>query len=152
MKRKRHWLLPVLCIMTCIGSGFGLLISVLSLIDIQLIKFVIQIPSYTSVATNIADAHFSYSLVKILLFSLSIAGAYYMLKLKKRGFFMYVAAQLLLPLISFVFLPYPLFQIFTIVIPEFIFAFAFIALYALHLGSMKGSAKVIVEQEDISPE
>ena len=141
MKRKRHWLLPILCIMTFLGSGFGLFISILSIIDIQLIRFIIQIPSYTSVATNIADAHFSYSIVKILLYSLSIAGAWYMFLLKKRGFFMYMAAQLLLPLISFLFLPYPMFQIVSIVIPEFIFAFAFIALYALHLGSMIGKTK-----------
>jgi len=136
-ERKRHWLLPVLCIMTFIGSGFGLVISLLSLINTGLIRFITQIPTFTSVATHIADAHFTYSIVKGLLYAFSIYGAALMFHNKRKGFFIYLFAQLMLPLISFFFLPYPKFQIATIVLPEFIFAIAFIALYSLHLGSMK---------------
>jgi hypothetical protein len=139
--KKRHWLLPVLCFMTFIGSGFGLLVALLSVIDIQLIEFVMKVPGYTSVVANIADTHFSYGIAKIILYSLSIFGAYQMLLLKKRGFVFYSAAQILLPVISFFFFRYPIFQIFTIVIPEFIFGVAFIALYALHLRHMN-SGKV----------
>jgi len=140
--KKRHWLLPVLCIMTFIGSGFGLLIAVLSAVDIQLIQFVMKIPGYTSVVSNVADTHFTYELAKIVLYAFSIFGAYQMLHLKKRGFVFYSVAQVLLPIISFFFFSYPFFQTFTIVLPEFIFGFAFIALYALHLGSMSSKKEL----------
>lgn len=148
-ERKRHWLLPVLCFMTFIGSGFGFVISVLSLIDINLIRFVTQIPTYTSVLTNIADAHFAYSIFKALLYFLSIYGAWLMLKNQKKGFFYYLIAQLALPLISFFFFPYPFYQTFAIVLPEYIFAFAFIGLYSLHLNNMqtnKNNLKQIVQK------
>ncbi len=135
-EKKRHWLLPVLCYMTFVGSGFGLLIALLSVVDIRLVQFVMKIPGYTSVVTNITDTHFSYGIVKIVLYSASIFGALLMLKRKRRGFIYYSSSQILLPAISFFFFKYPFFQTFTIIIPEIIFGFAFIALYALHLGSM----------------
>ncbi len=148
MKPKRHWILTVICILTFIGSGFGLLVSVLSLINTDLILFIKNIPLYTSVATHIRDTHFSYSIFKAVLFIFSILGALYMWKLKKRGFYIYSASQILLPLISFFFFPYPKFQILTIIIPEYIFAFAFIALYALHLGSMTSGSVKLNPQEN----
>jgi len=149
-KNKRHWLLPVLCVMTFIGSGFGLIVSLLSLIHTDYIRFITQIPTYTSVATNIADAHFAYSIIKAALYCLSIIGAWLMLKSNKKGFYFYGAAQLLLPLISFIFFPYPLLQTATIVLPEYIFAIAFIALYSLHLSSMKSSEKQKVSDESLN--
>lgn len=148
--KKRHWLLPALCILTCIGSGFGLFISILSLINLDLIRFIINIPTFTSVATNIADSHFSYSIVRGILYVLSITGALYMWKLKKKGFFIYTASQLLLPLISFFYFPYPLMQTATIVIPDYIFAVAFIALYSLHLSSMRSNKKNT--ENDLQPD
>jgi hypothetical protein len=148
---KRHWILTILCIMTFIGSGFGIVVSVLAVIDLDLIRFIRNIPFYTSVITHIGDSNFSYSIIKGLLNILSLSGAIYMWNLRKRGFYFYSAAQLLLPVISFIFFPYPLKQILTIVIPEYIFAFAFIALYALHLNSMKRSSEFVVVDKSTVP-
>ncbi len=135
-QKKRHWLLPVLCILTFIGSGFGILVSVLSLIDMDLLRFTINIPTYTSVITNIADSHYSYSIVSTILYFVSIIGAIYMWNLRKKGFFIYSLAQLALPTMSFFYFPYPLAHTFSILIPNYIFAIAFIAMYSLHLKSM----------------
>lgn len=146
--RKRHWLLPVLCFMTFAGSGFGIVVSLLSVINIKLIAFTTQVPGYTSVATNTFDSHISYAILKTLLYGLSITGAFLMLKSKRRGFYLYTAAQILLPLISFLFFPYPYMHVFSIVIPEFIFAIAFISLYALHLKSFGPKAELSLNKEE----
>ncbi len=134
--RKRRWLLTVLCFLTFTGSSFALVVYVLSLIDIKLIVFISEIPFYTSEPTNIENTTLLYRITKIILFVLSITGAFYMLKLKIIGFFIYSFAQLLLPSVYFFFLTYQFIYIFTLAIPEYIFSIAFIGLYSLHLNSM----------------
>lgn len=147
-KNSNLFLLRFLCILTFIGSGFGALISTLSLIDLGLISFTKEIPGYTSIVTNSFDAGFFYIIVKLILYSASILSAILIWKLKISGYFIYIAAQLLLPSISFFFFPYPVFHTFSIVLPELIFAVAFILLYSLHLDLLKKPIKSL----DIEPE
>ncbi len=147
---KRHWILPVLCILTFLGSGFGFLISILSLVNIEFILFIKQIPTYTSVITHITDSHYSYSIVKAFLFAFSIAGAFFMLKGKLKGFFIYLIAQSLLLVISFFYFPYPTMQTLTIVVPEIIFTIAFFGLYSLHIPYLKQSNRKDTASHPIS--
>ena len=137
---KQNKLLYVLCILTFIGSSFGLIVSILSIININLIDFVIDIPGYTSLKTNTKDAHFLYPVFKALFNITSLLGAFYMLKLRKIGFFIYSISQIILPSLSFAFFDYPLFHTFSIALPAYIFGVAFILLYALHLKDMKNNA------------
>jgi hypothetical protein len=139
MKRQRrsHWLLPVLCIMTFTGSGFSLLIYLLSVFSLDLIRFTVEIPGYTSIVEHIDYSHFVYRLIKIFIYGLSLTGALYMWHLRIRGFYIYSLAQLSIPVVSFIFLPYAIMLKFTAIIPDLIFSVAFIALYAFHLESMK---------------
>lgn len=145
-QKSNLYLLRLLCILTFIGSGFGLIVSILSLISIDLISFTKEIPGYTSVATNSFDAGINYIAIKIFLYAISIFSAILIWKHKISGFFIYTAAQLLLPAISFIFFPYPLIHTFSIVIPELIFSIAFILLYSLHLNLMLTKKSIVKEE------
>jgi len=138
-KNSNLLLLRILCSLTFIGSGFGALVSILSLINLELISFTKELPGYTSVVTNSFDAGSFYIVIKLVLYSASIISAVLIWKLKISGYFIYTASQLLLPAISFIFFPYPVFHTFSIVLPELIFAIAFILLYSLHLDILKKS-------------
>jgi len=67
---SKNNLLGTLCLLTFIGSGFGLSVSLLSIININFIQFAQNIIGYTSVQTNIQDANFSfvYIIVKGILY------------------------------------------------------------------------------------
>ncbi len=136
---SKNNLLGTLCLLTFIGSGFGLSVSLLSIININFIQFAQNIIGYTSVQTNTQDANFSfvYIIVKGILYAFVLYSAYLMFYKKAKGFFLYIIGQFLLIVISFIFFPYPLLEILSIVIPEIIFSIAFILLYALHFKSME---------------
>jgi len=134
---KKNWLLTTLCLLTFIGSGFGLIVSILSMISLDFIYFTQDIIGYTSVLTNTQDASFGFIIAKTALYILILYAAYQMLNRKRKGFWLYIAGQVLLIIISFLFFPYPYLVTFSIVIPEIIFSVAFIFLYAIQYNEMK---------------
>lgn len=136
-EKSPHGLLYILCILTFIGSGFGFIVSILSIVNIDYINFIEEIPGYTSLKTNTIDAHFLYPISKTIFYITSLLGALYMLKLKIKGFYIYSISQLILPTLSFIFFDYPLLHTFSIALPSYIFGIAFIMLYALHIKDMK---------------
>ncbi|HPB02127.1 MAG: hypothetical protein AB7V36_06490 [Bacteroidales bacterium] len=131
-KGKRSVVLTGLCILSMGGGLLGVLIGVLSIIDIELIRIFARIPGYTSIYSLTYDAHFLYPYVKVVLYGLSFVGALQMLRLRKAGYFMYSVAQLVLLIV-----PYLMWNLMPVVVfftdlPDMIFSIAFIGAYSLY--------------------
>ena len=94
--KQRPAFLTVLCILTYIGSGLGVLFSLLGIFGVG---------AMNSFMSNFAGVSANAGIMKpilILLFSgASIYGAVMMWGLKKMGFYLYVAAQVLILVFSF---------------------------------------------------
>lgn len=129
-------MLTVLCIFSMGGGVLGVLIGILSIIDIELIKVFARIPGYASIFSLTNEAHFLYPYVKIILYGVSFTGALYILKLKKTGFYLYSTAQILLLVIPYLmWSSIPVYTFFAD-LPDMIFTFAFIGAYTLYLPYM----------------
>ena len=151
--KPRPALLTVLCILTFIGSGFGVLHNIMGMIvspirnffgpdffdmimdevdDDYTRKFVEQA---MDMAQNAIHHIFEISFVQFLLYAGSLAGAIMMFQLKKTGFYIYTISQILLLFVPAVFLGFNLFINIGILFSS-IFTILFIALYAVNLKKM----------------
>jgi len=135
-KKKKSVFLIGLCVLSMMGGLLGVLIGVLSIIDVELIKIFARIPGYASIYSLTVGSHFLYPFVKVVLYGTSFFGAFSMLRLRRRGYYMYSVAQLLLLII-----PYLLWNLSPIVVfftdlPDMIFTIAFIGAYTLFLSAM----------------
>lgn len=113
--KQRPTFLTVLCILTFIGSGLGVLFSLLGILGLG---------ATNSFLSNYAGAAASSGMLKpilILIFSgASLYGAIMMWSLKKMGYYLYVAAQILIVAFGFSWI-------------GLFFAALFIVLYGLNL-------------------
>lgn len=126
-------MLSILCILTFIGSGFGVLGFGLTAINYESNMEALRV-----VYGNMPEASFllnaprSFFTISFLLSSASVLGAYLMWRLRKPGFHLYTSAQiiyLVLPMIYFPGQTNPLLNIFLTAI--------FVYLYARNLRFMK---------------
>ncbi len=114
---KRPVFLTVLCILTFIGSGLGLLFGLIGLVAAGAIESFAQ---YLPVGV---DSGIFKSIILIVMLAGSLYGAIQMWKLKKLGFYIYAGANVILLIMSF--------GIFGL-----IFTALFIVLYGLNLKHM----------------
>lgn len=125
---KRPTLLTVLCILTFIGSGLGVLVFLLATVAFGVVSGMMESIPGMGALTAGGVAFFAISLI---LSAVSLFGAIQMWKLKKMGFYMYVGASV----VSFVLpmamlgLPFNAMGIFWVVL--------FAALYGMNLKHMK---------------
>lgn len=157
---KRPTFLTVLCILTFIGSGWGILSELFSLITAGMVNQSVQMEQYTQAMDQLADSGVSSSFISGLLSSsqeviqasmmyrtqiavcglilsvISLIGALLMFRLKRIGFYFYTAAQVLMLGITPIFIGFSLITI-TSLIFSAIFALLFIILYAVNLKYMK---------------
>lgn len=134
--RKKSVLFIAMCVMSAIGGTFGVLLGVLSIIDLDLISFASRVPGYTSIKSLTFGASSVYPYAKVVLYGLSLAGAIMMFQLRRRGFFFYAAAQLLLLIIPYLTWNQPVALVFFTDLPDMIFTFAFIGAYSMYLPMM----------------
>lgn len=139
-KRKRSVILIGLCILSMGGGLLGVLIGVLNIIDVDMIRVFARIPGYASIYSLTVDAHFLYPYIKVLLYGVSFVGALQMLKLRKQGYYMYTAAQLILLIIPYLMWNQIPVVVFFTDLPDMIFTIAFIGAYSLYLSQMKSSS------------
>jgi len=119
--KKRPVFLTVLCILTFIGSGLGLLFALLAIVAAGTIQGLLEsIPGMGAVP---GTGMFKLVLA-VVLSAASLYGAVMMWQLKKIGFFLYVAAQVVMLIIGFT-------------IMGLIFTALFIVLYALNLKHLE---------------
>ncbi|HRW63033.1 MAG TPA: hypothetical protein P5132_06075 [Bacteroidales bacterium] len=114
---QRPTFLTVLCILTFIGSGLGLLFGIIGLVAAGAIE---SVAAYLPVGT---DSGIFKSIITLILIAGSLYGAIQMWKLKKLGFYIYAAANVILLILNF--------GIFGLIITA-----AFIIMYYLNLKVM----------------
>jgi len=114
---QRPTFLTVLCILTFIGSGLGLLFGLIGLVAAGAIE------SFAEYLPGVSGGIFK-SIISLVLVAASLYGAIQMWKLKKLGFYIYAAANVILLIMGF--------GIFSLIITA-----AFIVMYYLNLKAME---------------
>ncbi|MEA3317214.1 MAG: hypothetical protein U9R54_04595 [Bacteroidota bacterium] len=118
-KKERPAFLSVLCILTYIGSGLAILFSLLGMLGIG------ALAGMAAKFGAPVEGGFAINSLLVLVFAVaSIYGAIMMWKLKKIGFYIYVAAQVLIVAFGW--------SIFALV-----FALLFIGLYGLNFKHLE---------------
>lgn len=115
---QRPTFLTVLCILTFIGSGLGLLFGLIGLVAAGALESVAQ---YIPVGV---DSGLFKSIILLVLMAASLYGAIQMWNLKKLGFYIYVGANVILLILGFS-------------IWSLIFTALFIVLYGLNLKHLE---------------
>ena len=150
---KRPTFLTVLCILTFIGSGWGILSELFSLITAGMMNQSVQMDQLAdsgvsssflsgllSSSQEVIQASMMYrtqiAVCGLILSVISLIGAVLMFRLKRIGFYFYTAAQVLMLGITPIFIGFSLITI-TSLIFSAIFALLFIILYAVNLKYMK---------------
>ena len=129
---KRPELLTVLCILTFIGSGLGVLSNFFvstsySSVQELAASGVLKFPGM-DIFLSIDQSYF---VTGFILFSVSLFGAYKMWKLKKIGFHFYTIAQILLLIVPYMYISNNGFPYF-----GFIISATFVILYGKNLKYM----------------
>ena len=132
---KRPKILSVLCILTFISSGLGILSCIITPLTADMVKeYMMNAPNYdeTQMAERlkVIEAGWGYFLLTLVLVAGSLIGAIMMWKLKKNGFHFYAFSNLAL-----LFVPTLVLGI-TISWVSIILSVAFIGIYAMHLKLM----------------
>lgn len=128
-KPARPTLLTVLCILTFIGSGLSALLYLLAAILFGVMSdLLVSIPGMSLVA----QGGIVLFIVMFILALVSLFGAIKMWGLQKIGFYLYTAAQILMIIVPFIFIPGAQVAVFGIII-----TILFIVLYALNLKVME---------------
>lgn len=151
--KQRPGLLTTLCILTFIGSGFGVLNNIFgiimspikNLLEPDFFEMALQnipekpIKQFVAQAFEMAQLSinhiFEISLTQFILYVASIIGAILIFQLKKIGFYIYSSAQILLLFVAPAFIGFNLFVNLGILFGS-IFTILFIALYAINLKKM----------------
>jgi len=149
----RPTLLAVLCILTFIGSGIGVLGNLVAMFFapfMDLFQPCMWDDAYSHLgndagaliakqALDMAQVVFenflAISLSKFILFALSLVGAIMMFKMKRIGFYLYTAAQVGFLFVAPIFIGWNLFVSMALLFSGF-FSALFIALYAVNLKHM----------------
>lgn len=101
-QKKRPELLSVLCILTFIGSGLGVISNLFVLTSYSSIQELISAGNLTFPGIEIIfSVDKSYFLTGFILSSISLFGAYNMWNLKKIGFHIYTIAQIFLLIVPY---------------------------------------------------
>ncbi len=134
-KTIRPVLLTVLCILTIVGASLTMLLALLipPLAD-NLVPLINKLPDFSAEEKAqmavILKAGWGYYLTIFFCSGLSLAGAIFMLHLKKAGFHFYAIAQIIIFYLPIAVLEFPFDPI------AALFTASFIGLYALHFNIM----------------
>ncbi len=137
---SRPELLNILCILTFIGSGLSAVANFIIYLTIDKFSAYYENGDLDFFTGNmdinplelLTDVNPTFFVLQAIVFSLSFYGAFLMWNLKKKGFHFYSIAQLILIIISQIYLPRLPFPFL-----ELLITVAFITLYARNLKFMK---------------
>lgn len=132
---KRPKFLSVLCILTFISTGLGILSCIITPLTADMVKeYMVNAPNYDEVqmadSLKVIEAGWGYYLLTLALVVGSLIGAVMMWKLKKNGFHFYAFSNL-----AVLFVPTLVLGI-AISWVSIIFSVAFVGMYAFHLKIM----------------
>ncbi len=151
--QPRPILLTILCILTFIGSGLGVLGNLMGMFAAPFLEF-FQPSMFDEIFNQLGnnpgdefarqamdmallaiDNFLGITLTKFIFYALSLVGAIMMFQMKKIGFYLYVGAQIGFLFIGPVFLGWNLFVSMALLFSGF-FSLLFIALYAINFKHM----------------
>lgn len=157
-KKVRPTFLTVICILTFIGSGYSLLDNSISLINGKLTEEQLEDRKYNLLkvydekestelekklikkSVEVQELHnknfYPITSTSFFVALLSLIGAYMMFRLDKRGFGIYVLAQVIPIVVSFIYLGNNIISVITSSVLIF-FSLIFIIMYAVNLRHMK---------------
>lgn len=158
-KMKRPTFLTVLCILTFIGSGWGVLSQLFSLFTAGMVDSNVQMEQYSNMVENMENSGTAsflsgflsstqevlqatmmhakeIAIISLILSVFSLCGAILMFNLKRIGFYFYTVAQILMLFVTPYFAGFSMIVI-TGMIFSAIFAVLFIILYSLNFKYMR---------------
>lgn len=133
-KPNRPTLLTVLCILTFIGSGMNIVSNILIALFLDAFKIFAEDISETFNLPGMLlflDAKPVFFVSNAILYGISLAGAFQMFRLFKRGFHLYTISQILLLMAPMVFFKLPVPSILDLLLTGI-----FIILYSINLKHM----------------
>ena len=151
--KPRPVLLTVLCVLTFIGSGFGVFANLVAMFAAPFLEFIkpsMIEETFSHLGNNPGDQFIkqaldmgllaldnflAITLSKFIFYALSLVGAIMMFQMKKIGFYLYIAAQVGFLFIGPIFLGWNLFVSLALLFSVF-FSLLFIALYAINFKHM----------------
>lgn len=156
-EKTRPTFLTVLCILTFIGSGFSLLSSLMSMLTSKVASssgimsmwmnamnqsmeeipepVVKMIESGMEIANKAVEHGVAIGLTNTVLYGASIFGAVMMYNLNKKGFYLYLAAQIMLLCVNPIFLGFNVFVVLGMTF-SLLFTAAFIIMYGVNVKHM----------------
>ncbi len=137
--KKRPDLLIVLCVLTFIGSGFSAIVNGLAFLTIDSWAGILEEGAFEMFEGQLEmeaielllNVNPTFYLLQAVFYAMAVYGAFMMWNLKKAGFHIYTVAQILLLIISKVYmpsLPFPLIPL--------LLSLTFVLLYARNLRFM----------------
>jgi hypothetical protein len=131
--RRPVWL-SILLLLSFTGSMTGLFLALISGVGGQIESFFRTLPVFDTILLEDASGNWIYIVLKVVLFAGSITGVAFMWKLKRVGFWFYLASQVVLLVIPFLFLNKLGFAYIGVrFIMNVIFTLFFIMLYGIQL-------------------
>ncbi|MFT5749246.1 MAG: hypothetical protein ACI93S_000499 [Ancylomarina sp.] len=151
--QPRPVLLTVLCVLTFIGSGFGVFANLVAMFASPFLEFIQPsmieetfshlgnnpgdqfVKQALDMALLVLDNFLAITLSKFIFYALSLAGAIMMFQMRKIGFYLYIVAQIGFLFIGPIFLGWNVFVSSAMFFSGF-FSALFIALYGINLKHM----------------
>ena len=133
-RAKRPTFLTVLCILTFIGSGWGVLGSIFNFFTADVINGDLYMETYNSMVGDIESD--PYGLTQSIVDHISLLGAILMFNLRRIGFFLYTAAQILMLFVMPYFAGFGFLTLVQMTLSGIV-TLAFIIMYAVNLKHMR---------------
>jgi hypothetical protein len=148
--QPRPVLLTVLCVLTFIGSGFGVFANLVAMFASPFLEFIQPsmieetfshlgnnpgdqfVKQALDMALLVLDNFLAITLSKFIFYALSLAGAIMMFQMRKIGFYLYIVAQIGFLFIGPIFLGWNVFVSSAMFFSGF-FSVLFIALYGINV-------------------
>ena len=139
-RAKRPTFLTVLCILTFIGSGWGVLGSIFNFFTADVINGDLYMETYNSMVGDIESDPYglTQSIVdmNLVLSLISLLGAILMFNLRRIGFFLYTAAQILMLFVMPYFAGFGFLTLVQMTLSGIV-TLAFVIMYAVNLKHMR---------------
>jgi hypothetical protein len=137
IKPKRYVFLYILCILSFLANLILIFINIFLLSGSSFMNRLVKIPIIDTITEEELHGNYIYFFIKIIIHAFCIYAVSLIMQMKRRGFFYYLGAQLILLLIPFLFLMSLGFSYLLISTGvSSVFSFFFIMLFSLYIPRM----------------
>jgi hypothetical protein len=131
---KRYVFLYILCTLSFLANLVFIFINILLLSGSSVVNWLVKVPIIDTITEEELHGNYIYYFIKIIIHAFCIYSVGLILQMKRRGFFYYLGAQLILLLIPCLFLiSLGVSYLFISVGVSSVFSFFFIMLFSLYI-------------------